>query len=214
MQNIMSKLKIGIKQISKFLLVSLFASVIVSCTTMQTKIVPISSKNTFEQDKVKDQLLKLNNWQIRGVLGIIYNDKAESANYIYTQDGDKFSIKLYGPLGIGSVKITGDPNQVTLENSQGQKIQAKDAKSLMLEQLGWYVPVDGLKYWVKGIAIPNIKYKSKLNQNNLTETLQQNNWDISYKNYQLVSSKYPLPSRIRMDRDNLIIKIVIKSWQI
>ncbi|QIW09274.1 lipoprotein insertase outer membrane protein LolB [Francisella sp. LA112445] len=214
MLNIMSKLKIGIKQISKLLLGSLFASAVVSCTTMQTQMVPISSKNTFEQDKIKPQLLKLDNWQIRGVLGIIYNDKAESANYIYTQDGDKFSIKLYGPLGIGSVQIKGDPSQVTLENSKGQKIQAKDAKSLMLEQLGWYVPVGGLKYWVKGVAIPSIKYKSKLNQNNLTETLQQNNWNISYKNYQFVGSKYPLPSRIRMDRDNLIIKIVIKSWQI
>jgi outer membrane lipoprotein LolB len=211
----MSKLKIGIKQIYKLLLASLFASAVVSCTTMQTQMVPISSK-TFEQDKVKPELLKLESWKIGGVLGIIYNDKAESANYIYTQDGDKFNIKLYGPLGIGSVQIKGDPNQVTLENSKGQKIQAKDAKSLMLEQLGWYVPVDGLKYWVKGIAIPNIKYKSKLNQNNLTETLQQNNWNISYKNYQFVGSKYPLSSRIKMDRDrdNLIIKIVIKSWQI
>lgn len=210
----MSKLKTGIKQIYKLLLVSLFAIAIVSCTTVQTKMTPISPKNTFEQDKIKPQLLKLDSWKIKGVLGIIYNNKAESANYIYTQDGDKFSIKLYGPLGIGSVQIKGDSNQVTLENSKGQKIQAKDAKSLMLEQLGWYVPVDGLKYWVKGVAIPSIKYKSKLNHNNLVEMLEQNGWDISYKSYKFVGSKYPLPSRIRMSRDNLIIKIVIKSWQI
>lgn len=210
----MSKLKIGIKQIYKLLLVSLFASAVVSCTTVQTKMTPISPKNTFEQNKIKPQLLKLDSWKIRGVLGIIYNNKAESANYIYTQDGDNYNIRLYGPLGIGSVEIKGDSTKVTLENSKGQKIQAKDAKSLMLEQLGWYVPVDGLKYWIKGVAIPNTKYKSKLNQNNLVETLQQNNWNISYKNYQFVGSKYPLPSRIIMDRDNLIIKIVIKSWQI
>ena len=211
---IMSKLKIGIKQIYKLLLVSLFATTVVSCTAVQTKMTSISPKNTFEQDMIKPQLLKLNSWKIKGVLGIIYNNKAESANYIYTQDGDEFSIKLYGPLGIGSVQIKGDSNQVTLENSKGQKIQAKDVKSLMIEQLGWYVPVDGLKYWIKGVAIPSIKYKSKLNHNNLVEMLEQNGWNISYKSYKFVDSKYPLPSRIRMSRDNLIIKIVIKSWQI
>ncbi|BCD92050.1 outer-membrane lipoprotein LolB [Francisella halioticida] len=175
---------------------------------------PISSQRNFEQAKIKPQLLKLDSWKIKGVLGIIYNDKAETANYIYSQDGDKFSIKLYGPLGIGSIQIKGDSDKVTLENSKGQKIEAKNAKSLMIEQLGWYVPVNGLKYWVKAVAIPNIKYKSKLNQNNLIKTLEQNNWDISYKNYKLVDFKYPLPSRIRMSRNNLIIKIVIKSWQI
>ena len=210
----MSKLKIGTKQIYKLLLVSLFATTVVSCTAVQTKMTSISPKNTFEQDRIKPQLLKLNSWKIKGVLGIIYNNKAESANYIYTQDGDKFSIKLYGPLGIGGVQIKGDSNQVTLENSKGQKIQAKDAKSLMIEQLGWYVPVAGLKYWVKGVAIPSIKYKSKLNHNNLVEMLEQNGWDVSYKSYKFVDSKYPLPSKIRMFRDNLIIKIVIKSWQI
>ncbi|MDE4998836.1 lipoprotein insertase outer membrane protein LolB, partial [Francisella tularensis] len=39
-------------------------------------------------------------------------------------------------------------------------------------------------------------------------------WSISYSNYQLVDSKYNLPTKIRMSRDNLTIKIVIKSWQI
>ncbi|WP_245806476.1 lipoprotein insertase outer membrane protein LolB [Francisella halioticida] len=210
----MLKLKIGIKQTSKLLLVFLFACVIASCTSMEAKMAPISSQRNFEQAKIKPQLLKLDSWKIKGVLGIIYNDKAETANYIYSQDGDKFSIKLYGPLGIGSIQIKGDSDKVTLENSKGQKIEAKNAKSLMIEQLGWYVPVNGLKYWVKAVAIPNIKYKSKLNQNNLIKTLEQNNWDISYKNYKLVDFKYPLPSRIRMSRNNLIIKIVIKSWQI
>ena len=198
----------------KFFSFFVVLNLLVSCATTETKAVPIPSQKSFQQDKVKSKLLKLNSWKVKGVIGIIYNNKAESANYIYSQDDDKFNIKLYGPLGIGSVQIKGDPNKVTLENSKGQKAQAKDAKSLMIEQLGWYVPVDGFKYWIKATAIPNIKYKSKLNQNNLLDKLEQNNWDISYKAYQLVDFKYPLPSKIRMSRDNLIVKIVIKSWQI
>lgn len=210
----MLKSKIDIKQKFKLYILLIFTIILVSCTTTGAKISPIDKKANFNQNKVQQQLEKLEKWQVKGVIGIIYNNKADSANYVYSQDGDKFSIKLYGPLGVGSVEIYGDSDQVTLENSKGQKAQAKDAKTLMLEQLGWYVPMEGLKYWIKAIAVPNAKKDTQFNQNNLVEKLSQSGWDITYKGYELVDDRYPLPSRIRMKRDKLILKIVIKSWQV
>ncbi|APC90848.1 MULTISPECIES: lipoprotein insertase outer membrane protein LolB [Francisella] len=210
----MSKLKIDIKhKFSLFIALILIIS-LSSCATTRTNVTAITTKTVFDRETTYNNLFKLKKWQAKGVIGIIYDNQAESANYIYVQDDDNFSIKLYGPLGIGSVEIKGDANNVSLENSKDQKLTAKDPKSLMLEQLGWYVPVDGLKYWIKAIAIPGIRQTSKLNTNNLLSKLSQNGWNISYSNYELVDSKYPLPTKIRMSRDNLILKIVIKSWQI
>ncbi|WP_173405918.1 lipoprotein insertase outer membrane protein LolB [Francisella philomiragia] len=214
MQRIMLKSKIDIKLKIRLVLVLIFVSLLVSCTSMQSNVTPIADNVTFDQKLTSEELLQLNKWQAKGVIGIIYNNQAESANYVYAQDGDNFSISLYGPLGIGSVEIKGDADEVSLENSKGQQITAKDAKTLMLEQLGWYVPVDGLKYWIKAIAIPNIKHNTELNSKGLLSKLSQNGWDISYQNYELVDSKYPLPAKIRMTRENLILKIIIKSWQI
>ncbi|MBK2025357.1 lipoprotein insertase outer membrane protein LolB [Francisella philomiragia] len=214
MQRIMLKSKIDIKLKIRLVLVLIFVSLLVSCTSMQSNVTPIADNVTFDQKLTSEELLQLNKWQAKGVIGIIYNNQAESANYVYAQDGDNFSISLYGPLGIGSVEIKGDADEVSLENSKGQKITAKDAKTLMLEQLGWYVPVDGLKYWIKAVAIPNTKHNTELNSKGLLSKLSQNGWDISYQNYELVDSKYPLPAKIRMTRENLILKIIIKSWQI
>nr|WP_191092421.1 lipoprotein insertase outer membrane protein LolB [Francisella sp. XLW-1] len=214
MLSIMLKSKIDIKHKIRLVLTLIFVSLLVSCTSVQSSIAPINDNMKFDQKLTSEELLQLNKWQAKGVIGIIYNNQAESANYIYTQDGDKFSISLYGPLGIGSVEIKGDTDEVSLENSKGQKIVAKDAKTLMLEQLGWYVPVDGLKYWIKAVAIPNIKYNTQLNSQGLPHKLSQNGWNISYQNYELVDSKYPLPAKIRMSRENITLKIVIKSWQI
>lgn len=210
----MLKSKIDIKQIFNFAVIVILAGIITSCASTRANMTPVASKTVFEQKIVSQKLFKLKSWTAKGVLGIIYDNQAESANYIYSQDGDSFSIKLYGPLGVGSVEITGDSNEVSLKNSKGQKVKAKDAKSLMLQQLGWYVPVEGLKYWIKAIAIPNIEKKEQLGQNNLIEKLSQKGWDISYKKFEFVDSKYPLPTKIRMSRDNLILKIVIKSWQV
>ncbi|MDE5026533.1 outer membrane lipoprotein LolB, partial [Francisella tularensis] len=83
------------------------------------------------------------------------------------------SINLYGPLGIGIIEIKGDTNSVSLANSKGQKLTAKDSKTLMLEQLVWYVPVEGLKYWIKAKAIPNIRQTSEINTNNIVSKLTQ-----------------------------------------
>ncbi|MBK2109552.1 lipoprotein insertase outer membrane protein LolB [Francisella tularensis] len=214
MLNTMSKLKIDTKRRFSLLIALVLIISLSSCATTQTNVTAITAKTVFNQETTYHNLLKLKKWQANGVIGIIYDNQAESANYTYLQDGDNFSIKLYGPLGIGSIEIKGDTNSVSLENSKGQKLTAKDAKTLMLEQLGWYVPVEGLKYWIKAIAIPNIRQTSELNTNNLLSKLSQNGWSISYSNYQLVDSKYPLPTKIRMSRDNLTLKIVIKSWQI
>lgn len=214
MQNTMLKSKIDIKQKIKLALVFGISFFLVSCATTSSKISSISKETTYQQAQVQQQLSKLTKWQAKGVIGIIYNNKADSANYIYSQDGDEFSIKLYGPLGIGSVEIYGDSKHVTIENSKGEKAQAKDTKTLMQEQLGWYVPVEGLRYWIKAATLPNAKTNIQLNQNKLIDRLSQNGWDISYKGYELVDDKYPLPSKIRMLRDNLILKIVIKSWQV
>ncbi|MDE4972331.1 lipoprotein insertase outer membrane protein LolB, partial [Francisella tularensis] len=60
----------------------------------------------------------------------------------------------------------------------------------------------------------NIRQTSELKNNNLLSKLSQNGWSISYSNYQLVDYKYPLPTKIRMSRDNLTLKLVIKSCQI
>ncbi|MBK2356318.1 lipoprotein insertase outer membrane protein LolB [Francisella hispaniensis] len=214
MLNTMSKLKIDIKHRFSLVIALILIILLSSCATTQSNITAISTKMVFNQENTYNKLLNLKKWQANGIIGIIYDNQAESANYTYLQDGDNFSIKLYGPLGIGSVEIKGDTNSVSLENSKGQKLTAKDTKTLMLEQLGWYVPVDGLKYWIKAIAIPSIRQTSELNTNNLLNKLSQNGWSISYSNYQLVDSTYPLPTKIRMSRDNLTLKIVIKSWQI
>lgn len=210
----MLKLRIDTKLIFKLVILIFLAFTISGCATTSANISDINAKTKFSRDQIQNELLKLDSSKVTGVIGIIYNNQAESANYIYSQDGDKFNIKLYGPFGVGSVDIKGDSNKVSLENSKGQKVQANDIKSLMLEQLGWYVPVEGLKFWIKGIAVPNIAKEIKLTNNNLIDTMKQNGWSISYKDYKLINNKYPLPSKIRISRDNLTLKIVIKSWQL
>ena len=158
------------------------------------------------------KLQKLDKWSASGVIGIRYNGKADSANYVYKQDGDDFSIKLYGPLGIGSIEIKGNDSKVVFIDNKGKETQANNIKVLMMQQLGWYVPVEGLKSWVKGIPISDKDTNKQIDDNNLVQILLERNWKIDYSGYKIFDGEYPLPTKIKMVRDDLYLKIIVKSW--
>lgn len=209
----MLKLKIDIKQQVKFVVIAIILFGLSSCQSLNNSTA-ITSSTKFTPAILDSKLQHLHKWTIKGVIGIRYNGKADSANYIYSQDGDDFSIKLYGPLSIGSVEIKSNTNKVIFIDSKGNKTQANNVKNLMVQQLGWYVPVEGLKYWIKGVAIATQQANKQVDSHNLTQTLVEQGWKISYNGYKIFANKYPLPTKIKMVRDDLYLKIIIKSWAI
>ena len=213
MHKIMLLLKTNTK--NRFtLLIIIFISVFISaCATNSELDIPLSTP-AFNKQEIQSELTNISDWKISGVIGVKYNGKADSANYIWQQKGDNFYIKIYGPLGVGAVEIQGDKNSIELTDSDGKKTASDNVESLLNQKLGWSVPVNGLVYWVKGIAQPKTQKQTKYNRQNLLENLQQDGWNIEYKNYKLISSKYPLPSKVFMSRNDITIKVIIKSWEI
>ena len=206
---LLQKINTKLKTIFKFLFTLFIIFNLSSCAISSSKIEALSNNSFY---KNTDNIKNLNSWKIQGVIGIRYNSKAQSANYIWAQDKNKFDINLYGPLGIGAVDIKGNKNEVTLINSKGVT-KSKNVEELLFSQLGWIVPVDGMKSWIKGIPT-NKNYKGTKNSNNLFYNLKQNGWNIKIKDYVLVDDKYPLPTKITMTRGDLWVKLIIKSWKV
>jgi len=206
-------LKTNIKNRLTLLIIVLMSFMISSCAT-SSDIDVSQDIPAFNQQQIQLELTNISDWKISGVIGIKYNGKADSANYIWQQNGDNFYIKIYGPLGVGAVEISGDKNSVELTDSDGKKTKSANVDNLLNQKLGWSVPVSGLIYWVKGIAQPNENKYTKYDQKNLLESLEQDGWDIDYKDYKLINGKYPLPSKVFMSRDGVTIKVIIKSWEV
>lgn len=215
MLKIMSKIKTSIKQRVKIAFIAITLLVLSSCQSLKSSdSAEINQSMQFDITTLEAKLNKLDNWTASGVIGIRYNGKADSANYVYNQNGDDFSIKLYGPLGIGSIEIKGDDKKVTFIDNKGIETQTDNVKSLMMQQLGWYVPVDGLKSWVKGMPV-SAKYTNRqMDHNNLTQKFLEKGWEIDYTGYKMFDGGYPLPTKVKMTRDDLSLKIVVKSWVI
>lgn len=150
-------------------------------------------------------------WYSKGRLAVTHGQKGGNASFIWQQNDELYQIKLHGPFGSGALMINGAPNQVYAQDANGKKHQAKTPEELMQQIVGWYVPISGLRYWIRGIPIPNVKVAShQLNSNGYLKQLNQDGWSIQYGEY--VFDKIALPKTIQLHNPKLKIKLIITAW--
>lgn len=197
-------------------LLSLFTLAIVlvlsGCSQLSTQEQLSDPKQTSSWQSHKQQVVPIDAWQISGKLGIRSQDNSGSAIIFWLQRQDYFDIRLSGPLGQGSTRLTGRQGAVSLEIANRGTYQASSAEELMQQQLGWSLPVENLLWWVKGLPAPHSPSQLQLDDNSLLSELLQDQWHIQYLSYR---SEYgvSLPERIKLSGAGLDITLVIKEWR-
>jgi len=170
------------------------------------------SGQTGSWQKHKQHIAPLDGWQISGKLGIRSPDNSGSAIIFWLQRQDYFDIRLSGPLGQGTTRLTGRQGLVSLEIANRGTYQASSAEELMQQQLGWSLPVENLLWWVKGLPAPHSPSQLQLDDNSLLSELQQDQWHIQYLSYRS-ENDVSLPERIKLSGAGLDITLVIKEWR-
>lgn len=155
----------------------------------------------------------LSSWEARGLLGVRQHQKAWSAQMVWTQQGPhQYHLRLFGPLGGGSVLIDRVGNQITYQDDK-KKISATNASGLLKQQTGIQLPVDSLYYWARGLPAPGSIESAHYNENHELIQLQQFGYQIDYGTYQTVGA-YHLPTSLKLKNSQLLAKLVIKQWKV
>lgn len=145
-------------------------------------------------------------WQLSGKLGLRSEGQAHSGYLNWQQCGDKYRIRVSGPLGQGAASLTGNSHQATLR-SRNTEISANNPERLLKQQLGWSIPVTELLYWVRGIPAPKQNYQ-------LIDTqLLQAGWQLNYQRWQQVD-QYQLPAKMTATHPRAKVTLIIKDWQL
>lgn len=190
-----------------FLLSSALLLLIAGCA--QQPINPVENWQGYQR-----QLQALEDWQLKGKIGLRIENDSDSANVTWTNSAANYAIRLSGPLGRGTTWIRGNDKSVRIEQAGEEPISAATPEDLVYQTLGWEIPVSDLQYWVRGIPSP----RSPIEQAHRAETgllmnLEQAGWAISYDNYQGVGP-WNLPGRITAQRGELELRLVRLEWQI
>ena len=165
------------------------------------------------ENKPNKHASTISSWEVTGAIAARNKNKAWTASLNWVQQGaNQYQIRLFGPLGGGTVIIENRGGNITYLDGP-KKITSRNADQLLQQQTGVRLPVHDLYYWVRGLAAPGTVQSSKYDKNTHLTSLSQAGYTINYINYTSVGS-VDLPSKIELQGHGVVIKLVIKNWAI
>jgi outer membrane lipoprotein LolB len=150
----------------------------------------------------------MGNWEVAGKIGITTPKESVAGFIQWQQTGEQFDVYVSGPLSVGSTRITGNSNNISITQG-GKTSHGIDPQALIYEQLGWHFPIQNLPYWIKGLAAPNSKASVSKDSNGRVNKLSQDKWLVTYPRY---NEYYEQPSKIKISKGQWKFLIVIKNW--
>jgi outer membrane lipoprotein LolB len=153
----------------------------------------------------REHLYQMERWSFEGRLALTGKNDSWSASINWGHRPDDENIKLSGPLGQGAtvIQLTGD--LVTIDRGDGQAQSSTQPEEFINQQLGMFVPVRSLRYWVVGLPEPTSAF---------VETAAgfiQSGWLVEFKQMQSVDNQL-MPRKITVTNEQVKLKLFIDQW--
>jgi outer membrane lipoprotein LolB len=158
-----------------------------------------------------------NTFDAAGRLSVNYrkdgNPESLTVNYSWSQTPGRIDVSLSSPMAtVAKISIT--PESATLVQADKAPRTAKDIDSLTAQELGWSLPVSGLKDWMQGYATgaDGKRFAASPAHNTVTTN---DGWRLRFVSWQDETAARPAPKRIDAERnasataDELAIRIII-----
>jgi|TARA_B110000114_G_C14932206_1_gene332888 outer membrane lipoprotein LolB len=184
-------------------------SVIIACSNLAP---PAQINSDWESQR--SALEDLDSWQLRGRVNVRYNDESNTPRIQWMQQNVEYHIRLWGTFNAGKTVIMGRPGYVTLEQG-GDVRTAASPEDLILQQLGYELPVSYLEYWIKGIPAPGSQADLRFNELNQLVVLAQDGWTITYSDLRQYEN-LSLPRQVEVSRpqNDIRLRFVGLNWQL
>ncbi len=170
------------------------------CVTTPQSVLPYSSEN-------RSHLYSLQKWSLEGRLAIVNKHDSWQANIDWQHTPDSEIIKLTGPLGQGGALIELNDGGVIIDRGGGDVQTATNSEEFISQQIGLFVPVKALRYWVLGL--PDLHFDIERTESGF----QQLGWINLYKEMQQIDA-WILPKKMTVNNVNTKLKLFIEKWTI
>lgn len=153
----------------------------------------------------REHLYKVANWSFEGRMALTGKKDSWSANIVWKHSPESDQIKLSGPLGQGATLIELSGNHVVVNRGGGDVQQSDNPEVFVSQQLGLFVPIQALRYWVVGLPQPDVKNIP------LENGFSQMQWLVQYLQMQAVKAD-AMPRKMSVGNDQVKLKLFIDEW--
>ena len=108
------------------------------------------------------------------------------------------------------MELHGD--RLDLRTSRGEHLTGDAARAELERRIGFPLPLQALRYWVRGVPQPGVAADEVLDEaHQRLKRLVQDGWEIDYAAW-LESAAGSLPRRLAVRRDDTRVRLVVDHW--
>ena len=138
-------------------------------------------------------------------------ERGTSMRFAWEQASERYQVDVWGPLGQGRTRLTGDPEWMRI--ARGDEVLAEGPPSaIMATQLGWQVPVAYLPVWIRGAPLPNEAVAdAQLDGEGRYVGFTQAGWQVALSGYQAAANPVS-PARIVAVNGARKVTVVVREF--
>jgi len=152
-------------------------------------------------------------FDVTGRMSVRHGSAGLAASFRWSHTNERDELELASPLGQTVALLSGDSAQVRLQAADGRVSTADGWGALTEQGLGWPLPVQGLSFWIQGIARPGAPYGVETGADGRVAVLRQDGWTIVYQAYGQAPDAAWRPSRLTLSYPDVELRIAIDRWQ-
>ncbi|MCK4587256.1 MAG: outer membrane lipoprotein LolB [Gammaproteobacteria bacterium] len=154
---------------------------------------------------------QITSWTLAGRIVVNTEDDGWNGELHWSQRVDGYGIQFSAPFGQGAFQIDSSDTGVEMRFSDGKIFQAADAESLLVEQLGWHLPLSGFQYWVTGVPKPESGSVLNYRLDGRLASLLQDKWRVTFPEYVTIDGMV-MPRKIFLENHELSVRLVVDRW--
>lgn len=164
------------------------------------------------QAHVRD-LARLRSWSMVGNLVVRSKDDASRVTLRWRQTGASYHLHVAALLGAGLLELEGSDAGVEARFADGRRVRAESPEALLEEEVGWSVPLSGLRYWMIGAPSPGgAEGTMEIDPEGRLARLEQSGWTVVYEKYRNLDG-LALPARVRFSNGSVEGTVVVRRWK-